>query len=142
MGDFHVKKIILPSGKAVEIVYFDALAGTEAQAASLDEMLRAPAERGLGLEHCPTCSESLVYPVDWREADDARWELELRCPSCEWRHRGVYDQPAVEHFDDALNAATDSLIDTLETLSRDNMREEIDRFVAALAADHILPMDF
>ena len=29
LGDFHVKKIILPSGKAVEIVYFDAEARRE-----------------------------------------------------------------------------------------------------------------
>ena len=41
-----------------------------------------------------------------------------------------------------LNAATDSLIDTLERVSRDNMRAEIDRFVDALQQDHILPFDF
>ena len=44
----------------------------------------------------------------------------------------TFDQEAVERFDDVLNAATDSLIDTLERVSRDNMRAEIDRFVEAL----------
>ena len=54
----------------------------------------------------------------------------------------VFDQEAVERFDDVLNAATDQLIDTLERVSRDNMRAEIDRFVEALEHDHILPFDF
>ena len=74
------------------------------------------------------------------EAD--RWELELRCPACEWQSRDTFDQETVERFDDVLNAATDSLIDTLERVSRDNMRAEIDRFVDALQQDHILPFDF
>ena len=59
-----------------------------------------------------------------------------------WRNRSTFDQEAVERFDDVLNAATDSLIDTLERVSRDNMQAEIDRFVEALEHDHILPFDF
>ena len=144
MGDFHVKKIILPSGKAVEIVYFDALAG-EAAARSLAEGLEPPPAGPLApprLDLCPSCGGELVYPVDWREADGDRWELELRCPSCEWRQRDVFDQFSVEAFDDALNSATDTLIDTLERVSRENMQAEIERFVRALEDDHILPFDF
>ena len=48
----------------------------------------------------------------------------------------------MERFDDTLNAATDTLIDALERVSRDNMRDEIDRFVQALQDDHIVPFDF
>ncbi len=143
MGDFHIKKIILPSGKAVEIVYFDALAeavdATRAEALQLATFETPP---GPALEVCPLCESNLVYPVDWREADGACWELELRCPCCEWRHRDTFDQETVERFDDSLNAATDSLIGALDELSRENMQEEIDRFVEALAHDHILPFDF
>jgi hypothetical protein len=144
LGDFHVKKIILPSGKAVEIVYFDALGGGDEAAATLAEGLRPDTHRvaAPALEMCPCCQSALVYPIDWREAESDRWELELRCPACEWRDRSTFDQEAVERFDDVLNAATDSLIDTLERVSRDNMRAEIDRFVEALEHDHILPFDF
>ena len=145
LGDFHVKKIILPSGKAVEIVYFDALGGGDEAAATLAEGLRHEAPRTATtqpLEICPCCDSELVYPVDWREAEADRWELELRCPACEWHSRDTFDQETVERFDDVLNAATDSLIDTLERVSRDNMRAEIDRFVDALQQDHILPFDF
>jgi hypothetical protein len=144
LGDFHVKKIILPSGKAVEIVYFDALGGGDEAAATLAEGLRpdTPRVAAPALEVCPCCEAALVYPIDWREAESDRWELELRCPACEWRDRSTFDQEAVERFDDVLNAATDSLIDTLERVSRDNMRAEIDRFVEALEQNHILPFDF
>jgi hypothetical protein len=143
VGDFHIKKIILPSGKAVEIVYFDAL--LEAVDATRAEVKASQAlglDPGPSLEVCPLCESNLVYPLDWREADGDRWELELRCPCCEWRHRDTFDQETVERFDDALNAATDSLIGSLDELSRENMRAEIDRFVDALAHDHILPFDF
>ena len=145
LGDFHVKKIILPSGKAVEIVYFDALGTGDDAVRSLAaglEPATPPAPNVPRLEICPCCEGELVYPVDWREAEGERWELELRCPSCEWMHRDVYEQGVVEAFDDALNGATDALIDTLERVSRENMREEIDRFVRALEDGHILPFDF
>ena len=146
MGDFHIKKIILPSGKAVEIVYFDADGRREDDAAVRQAFdLSGPATEvpaPASLETCPSCTSNLVYPVDWHEAEGDAWELELRCPNCEWSHRGIYDQDTVERFDAILNDGTDELIGTLEGVARDNMREEIDRFVEALGADLILPFDF
>jgi hypothetical protein len=134
MGDFQVKKIILPSGKAVEIVYFHA-------EPVVDTIPSSPAS-GDGLEVCPDCASGLVYPIDWHEAVSGNWELELRCPECEWSDRAEYDQSTVERYDGALNDATDQLIESLETLTRENMEAEIDRFVSALSADHIVPFDF
>jgi hypothetical protein len=139
MGDFHVKKIILPSGKAVEIVYFHADADPTGPPDAPDT-LALPGEPGL--ECCPGCEGTLVYPVDWREAEGDRWELELRCPNCEWSERSVHTQEAVERFDEVLNAGTDELIESLETLSRENMQADIDRFVRALDCDLIEPFDF
>mgnify|MGYP001003729487 CR=1 FL=1 len=144
MGDFHIKKIILPSGKAVEIVYYDADASRDeavdrAVRDALDPHPATPAPR---LDLCPCCGSELVYPIDWREAEGDAWELELRCPNCEERTRGVWGFDVVERFDDALNAATDALIGTLEEVSRENMREDIERFVDALNRDLILPFDF
>ena len=54
----------------------------------------------------------------------------------------LVDQDTVERFDCILNEGTDALIGTLEEVARDNMAEEIDRFVAALESDAILPFDF
>jgi hypothetical protein len=112
MGDYHIKRIILPSGKAVEIVYFDAEGEQEELAhRTLSEGLRLPehtdAADQRSLEVCPCCTSTLVYPIDWREAAGGRWELELRCPNCEWRVRDVFGQDQVEQFDEMLNVATD-----------------------------------
>lgn len=144
MGDFHVKKIILPSGKAVEIVYFHAEGEV---AAELGEPARAPrgdrpGDASPGLETCPSCGCDMVFPTDWREAEHDRWELELCCPNCHWRERGSHEQDVVERYDAVLNEGTDRLIDTLETVTRENMEAEIDRFVEALEHGHIVPFDF
>lgn len=131
MGDFHIKKIILPSGKSVEIVYFHA------EDALLEEDGNAS-----NLEQCPECTSTLVYPVSWRETEDDCWEIELRCPNCEWAERGIYRHNDVERFDEVLNRGTDRLIDDLEHLTKANMEADIERFVAALGTDAIMPMDF
>ncbi len=130
MGDFHIKKIILPSGKAVEIVYFHP---------AVDELDEPDT---VNLEECPDCDSSLVYPVSWRETEDESWDIELRCPNCEWYERAVYRHCDVERFDEVLNRGTDRLIDDLEHLSRANMEADIERFVDALNTDAITPFDF
>lgn len=132
----------------MEIVYFEADENQDEIIAhqTRPEELPVPEdpghrERGL-LEDCPCCSSRLVYPIDWVEVSNGGWELELRCPNCEWRVRDVFDQDEVEQFDEALNVATDRVIDALERAARENMTADIERFVAALAADHIVPFDF
>jgi hypothetical protein len=130
MGDFHIKKIILPSGKSVEIVYFHA------------EDALVEDDAAINLEQCPECTSKLVYPISWRETEDDCWEIELRCPNCEWAERGIFRHNDVERFDDVLNRGTDNLIDELEQLTRANMEADIDRFVEALASDAITPFDF
>ncbi len=46
------------------------------------------------LSVCPECDRDLVYPVDWEEASPTHWEVELRCPNCEWNEIGTYDPRA------------------------------------------------
>ncbi len=132
MGDFQVKKIILPSGKSVEVVYFHAD----------DASMGAEEDGHVELEVCPDCTTDLVYPVSWKELEDEMWEIELRCPNCEWSEQGVFLHADVERFDEVLNSGTDQLIDDLEHLTRANMESEIDRFVSALESDGITPFDF
>lgn len=94
------------------------------------------------LHVCPSCASSLVFPTDWAPADRTRWSVELRCPDCEWVGGGVYSQQVVDRFDEALDRGTEQLLDDLTTLARANMEEQLQRFVSALQADHILPEDF
>lgn len=91
---------------------------------------------------CPCCDRDLVYPVDWEPAGRRGWSISLRCPECEWRDEGVFSQEVADYFDDALDVATQMVLDDLELMTRSNMESQINRFVKALAEDWILPEDF
>ena len=94
------------------------------------------------LHVCPSCSSQLVYPTHWEPASSTRWRVELRCPDCEWDGGGIYEQDTVDRFDEELDHGTESVLEDLQALTRANMEEQIDAFVAALHADQILPEDF
>ena len=129
----YVRRVVLPSGRAIEVVYYETTTS------------RAPAPSSLptdDLHVCPECDRELVYPVEWEESSPTHWEVLLRCPNCEWTEVGVFDQPTVDRFDEQLDLGTEALIRDLKRLTRANMEEEIDRFSSALSADLILPEDF
>src|SRR3954470_3630558 len=94
------------------------------------------------LHICPSCDSTLVYPVDWAPAAGRRWMVDHRCPDCEWTGGGTYPQEIVDRFDEALDDGTEGILRDLNLLTRANMEEEVDRFVAALANDYIIPEDF
>ena len=91
---------------------------------------------------CPRCDRDLVYPVDWEPAGSRGWSISLRCPECEWHSDGVFSQEVADRFDDALDEATQAVLDDLQLLMRANMESQVERFVEALANDWILPEDF
>jgi hypothetical protein len=95
-----------------------------------------------GMHSCPDCASVLVQPVSWHEQGDGYWTVELHCPECEWWGRGRYSQSEVDQYDEELDRGGRELIDELRALVRANMKEEADRFVAALASDRIGPDDF
>ncbi len=134
----YVRRVVLPSGRAIEVVYFENLA----EAAATEPI---PArERGplKELQVCPDCDRELVYPVEWSEVSSTHWEVLLRCPNCEWSDIGEFDQPTVDRFDDELDRGTEALMRDLKRLTQANMEDEIERFVSALGVDAILPEDF
>jgi hypothetical protein len=94
------------------------------------------------LHICLHCSGGLVYPLSWSEVNRGRWRLLLRCPDCESRREGEFGQAVVEQLDDELERAASALVDDLGRLTHENMSEEIEFFVRALAADLIDPGDF
>jgi hypothetical protein len=132
-----VRRVVLPSGKTIEVVYFADEAATPATPAT-----PAAASSATELHHCKDCASDLVYPVAWEEAGNQGWQLDLRCPNCEWNGDGVYDQTTVERLDEELDRGTSVLVRDLKALMHANMEEEIERFIAALRDDHIQPMDF
>jgi hypothetical protein len=121
-----VRRIVLPSGKSIEVVRFNSEA--------------APARSGLHV--CPDCASDLVQPVAWSEASGDCWELVLRCPNCRWCEEGVYTQEEVEDLEEHLDDGLADMLDDLQRLAQANMTDQMDRFIAALYSDHILPEDF
>ena len=125
-NDSHsVRRIVLPSGRSIEVIRF----GPEI----------APEH---GLHVCPDCSSQLVQPIDWGETAGGFWELTLHCPNCEWLTEGIFDQNQVDAFEEHLDDGLADMLGDLRRLTQANMAEEIDRFVAALQSDAVLPEDF
>ena len=132
----HTRRVVLPSGRTIEVVYLNDTTTAAANPVS-------PAvEPDQALHSCSSCGSNLVYPVSWEESGDNAWAVSLRCPECEGRRDGVFNQNSVEAFDEELDLGTDALTADYRRLCRANFAEEIDRFVAALQADAILPEDF
>lgn len=94
------------------------------------------------LHICPECTSTMVYPTDWVPVDLAHWRVDLRCPECEWRQAGLYEQGVLDRFDTILDAGTDSLVHDLGRLQRANMEDEVERFSLALEQNLIVPEDF
>ena len=130
----QLKRIVLPSGKTIEVVYFDQVDRPAAQP--------QPQREERDLHVCPDCESDLVYPTTWEEVDERHWSVSMRCPNCEYSEQGVFSQDECDRFDDHLEAGTDALTRDFKRLMAANMAEEIDRFIAALDADAIQPMDF
>jgi hypothetical protein len=119
----YVRRVILPSGATIQVVYFETIAGAD-------------------LHVCPECDRELVFPVEWEEASGTHWEVLLRCPDCEWCSVGSYDQATVDRFERVLDEGTEILQRDLKRLEQANAEDEIVRFSKALEAGAILPEDF
>src|SRR3954464_11264347 len=133
----YVRRVVLPSGKTIEVVYFDEIPDlVDGAVPSFTDTA------GDDLHLCGTCDSNLVFPVEWDEAGATHWEVTLRCPNCEWTGTGVFEQSVVERFDEELDRGTEALVRDLKRLMHANMEEEIDRFTSALQDDQILPEDF
>jgi hypothetical protein len=122
-----VHRIVLPSGRKIEVVRFH-------------DDATALACRPLHI--CIECRAPLVQPVSWSEMDDEHWELALLCPNCGWTTSGIYSQSEVEELEDRLEEGLSEMLADLHRLAQANMSDEIDRFSSALQANGILPEDF
>jgi hypothetical protein len=123
--DNHVRRIVLPSGRSIEVIRFE----------DTDPQVRE-------LHVCPTCDSQLVQPLTWSESAEGRWELTLECPNCAWTETGLFDRVQVELLEDRLDEGLSDMIADLQRLTQANMAADVDRFIAALRADLILPEDF
>jgi hypothetical protein len=135
----YVRRVTLPSGRTIDVVYFES---ARVESARVEATQPAHAQPTKELHICPDCASELVYPIHWDEAGAENWRVSLRCPNCEWNATGVFSQDVVDNFDERLDEGTEQVVSDLKQLMHANMSEEIDRFVAALEAEALLPEDF
>lgn len=109
---------------------------------AMDAPRAAQAPACAPLHICPDCRHERVYPVSWSRREEERWQIERRCPDCEWVGRDEHPLGAVEAYDEILNDSTEALLTSLRNLTRANMEEAVEALVAAIHADGIQPMDF
>ncbi len=133
-----VKRVVLPSGKTIEVVYFNEADDTAAKAEPVSPQVEPDQE----LHTCLECHSQLVYPVEWEEAGNDAWAVLLHCPDCGVLRDGVFSQETVERFDEELDRGAEHVARDYRRLMRANMAEEIDRFASALQAGAVLPEDF
>ncbi len=122
-----VRRIVLPSGRSIEVVRFE-------------ERGDAPARTALHV--CHECGSELVQPIEWSQAEDDHWELTLHCPNCDWSCHGLFNQDELVELEEQQEDGVDAIVRDLQRLTSANMADEIERFAAALEADLILPEDF
>lgn len=122
-----VHRIVLPSGRKIEVVRFH------------EDATRQPYRP---LHICRHCAAPLVQPISWAETEHDQWELELSCPNCGWTSTGVYTHAEVEELEDRLEDGLSEMLADLHRLAQANMTDEVERFIAALDSDVILPEDF
>ena len=130
----NVRRVVLPSGKTIEVVYIEEQ--------HLASFAPATGDQIQELHVCSACDSELVYPTEWEEAGATHWEVSLRCPNCEWGAVGTFAQETVDRFDEELDRGTEALVRDLKRLMQANMEEDIERFVSALTEGHIVPEDF
>jgi hypothetical protein len=135
------KRVTLPSGKTIEVVYF-ADEAVLAEGADAQTHTHPQPQPQQDLHVCVECDSELVYPVQWEEAGPENWSVLLHCPNCDVFREGVFTQENVELFDEELDRGADMLARDYKRLMRANMADEIDRFVGALEAGAIIPEDF
>jgi hypothetical protein len=128
--DPHIhQRAQLPGGERIDLIYNNQRQDSDV----------CPEDQ---LHVCFHCAGVLVYPLDWAEEGPRQWRILLRCPECESRREGVFEQAVVERLDDELDRAASALLGDLRRMTHANMSEEIEFFIRALDADLIDPSDF
>jgi hypothetical protein len=94
------------------------------------------------LHRCRACDSRLIDLVVGGEVTPGLWELTVRCADCEAVHALSCREDDLARLEHELCRATAELERELERFARLRFEEDIARFVRALEADAILPMDF
>jgi hypothetical protein len=82
-----------------------------------------------------------VQPVEWLRTDEG-WLVSLRCPDCESEYDLDLGQEEVSQFSLDLESGFQCLLEALEVMDHEAFRVQCRRFIGAIRAGQVFPMDF
>jgi hypothetical protein len=91
---------------------------------------------------CAVCGSAAVNPVDWHESNESRWWVLLRCGVCAWSREAIITDNEAKQLERDLELGLREIASVVDTLDRERMVREAERFIAALHRDLIGPADF
>ena len=138
MGDCDIERFIFPDGTERDMLVFDHEPAPTCPAPGQAQAAATTFEAHI----CPLCHSPLVHPTEWQRSGVATWRITLRCPNCETVRTVMLTREEVERLNRALYEGTERLARQADQLVRRHFEEETAKFVAALDADLILPIDF
>lgn len=95
-----------------------------------------------GAAACPVCGSELVYPLERSHVGSNSWQLLMLCPDCfAWVNVSV-DHEGAEEILLRQRLGRETLACELASLERRHMEEECEKFISALGAGAIQPIDF
>jgi hypothetical protein len=99
-----------------------------------------PVSSGLCL--CEQCGADFACPLEWESEDEKSWWIRLRCGACGHGREVVVDDAVASAFDEALGRQTARIQRAVDTLDRERMEAEVERFVQALGLGLVDAGDF
>jgi hypothetical protein len=94
------------------------------------------------LPGCGSCGSALVQLADWMRLDSDHWWLCLHCAECAHVVDAVVHRADVEEVDRLMQAAEDAIRAEAACWAKSAMSQWVERFVRALRAGAVAPMDF
>jgi ribosomal protein S27E len=103
---------------------------------------RRPSSAAAAEVCCRSCGSDLVHPVEWERTGEETWLVLVRCPDCETAYEVAFGRFTMERFIAQLHDQKRALALELDRWSLARFREEVERLLALIGDDRVLPFDF
>lgn len=91
---------------------------------------------------CPACGSRLVYPLERIHISPRRWQLLLACPECFILRVEIVSNRELDIIIEQVESGLEEISSALADAERQHMEEECEKFIAAIQAGNIEPLDF
>lgn len=137
--EFYIQRVVFAEGQILDLVCFEDSRSVEG---IIEEIMNELQRKKTELQTCPLCKSNLIYPVERYQLNDVEWKVLMLCPNCMCKRELVVDRETVRELLKTARMGRESLMKALDSMQKQNMQDEAEKFISALHRDHILPIDF